>query len=417
MSNLLDYIRWRGDLSFGQAPFGEVDSLLLSMLSYVPWDALPGEPFAAPGAAPTLRSLWPGLETLSVNWGPTCEYDRQMLRLAADSRRFGGIQLAQPAREVDESMDKQFGAVTILLPERKAFISYQGTDGSIVGWRENFRLYLSGPTASQERALSYLQAVMGVQAREFSVGGHSKGGNLALYAASMAPAFLQRRITRVYNHDGPELSPQERVGEGRQRVQERISTVMPQSAVVGMLMGQPGRFELVASNAVGILQHNPYSWQVEGPAFVREAALSPSSLRLAGLYECWLAQMDQPQRERYVAAVFDTLDSSKARSMGWEAWLSLMTSPRVLGAAMQGIDLDISQGLLSAVTSLYNSARDKVSQLGQAVLPQRAEHAGEKNGENGAGPAGPAGMVRHYGQRILSRLPGGAGPRQEDGEG
>lgn len=34
MSNILDYIKWRGDLTIQNDPFNEIDSLILSRFSY-----------------------------------------------------------------------------------------------------------------------------------------------------------------------------------------------------------------------------------------------------------------------------------------------------------------------------------------------------------------------------------------------
>ena len=185
MSNLLDYIAWRGDLSFSASPFNEVDNLLFSMLSFVDLEGIvPGQVQSGPVRLEESCQAYFHRYPEGGSFGVLIpEMTGELFRQAAACRRYREVYLTCYRNELDEDERKQFAAVTFLLPDNSLFAAFRGTDDTLTGWYEDFQLSFLSPTPSQQAAVSYLEEVAGLFRGDIRLGGHSKGGNLALYAA------------------------------------------------------------------------------------------------------------------------------------------------------------------------------------------------------------------------------------------
>lgn len=206
MGNIMDYIEWRGDLPFTQSEFNDVDNLILACFSYVNLDGIPE---AASQNGIELKALTE--KFLRLHTEKELKEDKSFIRFApfmmlemAKTERFGQCVIRNYVNEIVAEEAQQFSAVEICLSDGTSYISFRGTDDTIVGWKEDFNLS-TGVVPAQERAVEYLRRIAGSLQEMVRVGGHSKGGNLAVYGAVMCkeihPWILQ--ITQMTDRDFP----------------------------------------------------------------------------------------------------------------------------------------------------------------------------------------------------------------------
>jgi len=327
MGNILTYVQTELR-RFSERPFGAVDSLVLAELAYVRFGgAVPGFQRFRCGVrlrdlykAELMGALFPSLpaEGRTVIYSgkyPTSSQNRYaLLAAAAMSPRFRDIRLRFYAEEQDDMRMQQFAAVTFLLPGREAFIAFRGTDSSLTGWKEDFNMALISPIPSQESAAKYLAAVGSrlVFRRTLMTGGHSKGGNLAVYAAMAAPPRLQQRIAAVYNHDGPGFKTGVLDHPGYRAIEPRVVKILPQSSIVGMLLSDTDDYAVVESRRFGPMQHDAFSWEVKDGSFVYAEKLTSSAEYMNRTLKAWLEAMPDAQRQTLIEALFQVLESAGA---------------------------------------------------------------------------------------------------------
>lgn len=313
MANIIDYLRWRGDLTFAQVPFNDVDSLVLCRLSYLPFEGVvPQELTAAPvcvaqAAEQVLAELSASAPTKQVR----IKEDAVLLQELMRSPRFSGLGLAGYVNRLDRAQQKQFSATTILLPDGP-FVAYRGTDGTLVGWKEDFNMSFDRAIPAQTDAAAYLAQAGAAFGGALRLGGHSKGGNLAVYAAAFCPPELQKRIVSVRNNDGPGFSAEVLSSPGYDAIAGRTHTYLPQSSVVGMLLEHEEAFTVVHSTYVGLAQHDVYSWEVLQNGFCTVESVTNSSQFMDRTLKSWLQQMAPAEREKLVDGVFSLIGSSSA---------------------------------------------------------------------------------------------------------
>lgn len=335
MSNLLDYIVWRGDLPFSAAPVNEVDGLILAQLSMLRW-----ENGLEPGQSARFSTLFDAMNREPVSVGFTKEDDARLLDEASHCRRFGEIIVTDFQQAFNEETGMQFAAVTLCLDDGSAYVSFRGTDCSLVGWKEDCGLAFSKPVPSQDAARRYLEAAAGRVPGMLRVGGHSKGGNLAMYAAANAPKEILARVAAIYSNDGPGLSDKINARRLYANIIDRLHAFVPQDSIIGMLLTHPSRFTIVRSTASGIMQHDPYSWQVKGPVFERASALSQDSARFDAAFHKWLGEVNEEDRRVLIDSLFDVFRAAKSENFGLEFWNGLARNPLSVLSAIQEISAE-----------------------------------------------------------------------------
>ena len=309
MNNMLDYIKWRGDLMMEVVPFCDVDAMILSQLSYTRLTGIVGEPFD--GEPVTIAAA--GEIVLSEPERLKQSEDDDLWKLVMESDRFRNLVLAGHVDHFDIEAEKQFSAVTVLLPEDKAAVVYRGTDLTIVGWKEDFNMSFADYVPAQEEAVVYMNAVGDSLPRhEFYLCGHSKGGNLAVYGGAFCQKELQERILKIRSLDGPGFSEENVQKPGMKQILPKTKTFLPQSSVVGMLLEHEEEFTVVHSKSIGIMQHDLYSWEILGSGFIVEEEITDSSQFLDKALKRWLQNMPKEKREGFVETVFSILDDCDA---------------------------------------------------------------------------------------------------------
>lgn len=304
MANMLDYIARYGNTSMAELPFGAVDNLIFAELSYCDFS---GAAARMPGRLSALRPYLTG---------GVKRPDGELLNRLAASARYGDVVAYHFVDHFDPVQTLQFAAVTLLLPDGTAYVSFRGTDSTLVGWKEDFNLAFATPVPAQLEAVRYLKQVADVLACPLHVGGHSKGGNLAVYAAAFVGEDVQERILNVFNNDGPGHDLATLQSAGYRRVENRIRTFIPKSSIIGMLLEHGDAYRIVDSDAHGLWQHNPYSWQLRGGDFAYLQHTTAASDCMNESIRQWLNQMDAEKRRRFTDTVYEVLSASEVRSVG-----------------------------------------------------------------------------------------------------
>lgn len=350
MGNIFDYLAWRGGLPVEQVPFGPVDALVLSVLSYVHFDGL--VPECMEGAVPLGRTAERYLALPAGQRGRCrCEHDLDLLQALAAAPRFSGMNLACYACRFVPKDETQFAALTILPGDGSAFVAFRGTDGTLVGWKEDFNLSFLDLVPAQTEAAGYIQDFVQRFHGPVRLGGHSKGGNLAVTGAVLCPVRVRDRIREVYCFDGPGFNPYLLSQPGYQELRTRFQSFVPKSSVVGLLLTHEEPHTVIDSDQEGLFQHDPYSWQVLGGDFVRLDEVDAGSRMIDRALKDWLSGLTNRQRETVVDTLYELLSSGDAKTV------KDALEPKNLAAAIRSIKDADPKDLLTVAMSLGQLVR------------------------------------------------------------
>ena len=319
MGNILSYIEWRGDLSFAQSAFNEVDNLIFSVLSYLEFGNVipaPGEGEIAIEAAS--EAFFRDRETPVAPATPSNSQEtlEWLLYAMAHCRRYKRLKLSSAVDIRERENATQFYALCVHLNKNRIYLSYRGTDDDLAGWKEDFLLACIPEIPSQREALRYLERIAALYPdQRLMLGGHSKGGNLAVYAAAFAPEAIQMRIDAVWSNDGPGFQEDMLASEGYKRIAPRIRHIVPKSSVVGMLLAHDEHYQIVDSSQMGLLQHDGFSWAVSGKRFIEISALTEQSIKADRAISQWLHELSLDERRQFVDCIFDVLYASGANTL------------------------------------------------------------------------------------------------------
>ena len=366
--NVFDYLDRRGEDSFAQIPPGAVDGLILSLLSYIPFGGL--VPAGLEGAVPLERAARQWLALPGDCAGQVrCGEDRRLLRKLAGTPRFARMELACAAGRFDPEEESQFAALAILTGDGSAFLSFRGTDNTLVGWKEDFNMSFLEVVPAQKAAAEYVRKFCQRFPGPLTLGGHSKGGNLAACAAAMAPARCRDRVRTVYSFDGPGFSSALLSRPGYWEMLTRLKTFIPQSSVVGLLLAREEPYTVVYSDRAGLLQHDPYSWQVKGDGFLCLEEVTLGSRLVDRTLKDWLAGLTPEQREETVDALFSLLTSGGADR------LDQALRPQHLAAALPALPPEVQATLARSLGGLLRSGLRAVRGGGRGGGPPMQDTA------------------------------------------
>ena len=310
MGNIMDYISWRGDLSFEQSQFNEVDNLILACFSYVNLDGIPAVTKQKGIGLKKLTEEFMKLHTMKE-----LEADKSFIRLApfmmmkmAKSVRFGKCVVRNYVNDIVTEAEQQLAAMEIVLEDGTSYVSFRGTDDTIIGWKEDFNLS-TGVVPAQKRAIEYLQKISEHTDGMLRVGGHSKGGNLAIYGSVMCKS-AHEKILEIYSNDGPGFSREFQELPEMKEMMPKIIRIIPEYSIIGTLLEHEKEPVIVASSSKGLLQHDGFSWEVQGPALVRRDSLNKTALRFIEILHKWIDGMDTEQKRLLIEDLFATLQAS-----------------------------------------------------------------------------------------------------------
>ena len=358
MANILDYLNWRGDLTLAQSPFNEVDNLILAELSFVNFTGIvpgPGEGEGVPLHA-AAEAFFRSHEGGDMGMGVLVPDEiPALLKKMAECPRFREMKVNCFCDHLDVRKAEQFAAVTVELGDGSLYLSFRGTDDTIAGWKEDFLLGCQPEVPAQKKAVAYVKAVAAqYPRRKLMLGGHSKGGNLAVYGGIFVPLAIQRRISAVWSNDGPGFYGAVLETPQHARLEGRVHSIVPKSSVVGMLLEHEESYTVVDSDQVGLWQHDGFSWQVLGTGFVTLREVSRQGRRNDLALKEWVRRLPVDQREKFVDGLFEVLTASGATTLtdlkedGFRAAGAMVR-------AMKDMEKDTRDALFNAIATLFRS--------------------------------------------------------------
>jgi hypothetical protein len=372
MANVFDYIKWRGDLSFAHSPLNEVDALIFCELSYIFFDGIvpenPNEGYVTLAeAAEVFFERNSGLDEISL--GELVPKDIvPLFRMAASSIRFSSVPVAHFVNVIDDETVEQFSAISFFPNDDCVFIAYRGTDDSIIGWREDFRMAFLTPVPAQKRAEEYLQ-IASKNAKDIYVAGHSKGGNLALWAAMNASDEITARIKKIFNFDGPGFLDNIWEGANYERIASKISTVIPTGSIVGLLLKYDKKYRVTKSSAKNYLyQHDALTWEIEGVEFVCDEDVAPEVKRAHEVVGKWIYSMEPEERRAFVEGFFDILCSTSAKTV-----TDLAENRSAVIKAFSNIEPETKQALMSGVKFFLGEGKSAVTESIRELLKKKPD--------------------------------------------
>ena len=309
MTNLLDYIKWRGDLSFEQDPFNEIDALLFASMAYVDFSGIIPEDgdITLADVADIYYQIHSQEELDSDK--TFFRFSHVLLKEASQVRRYMNLTLSNFVDHTDPASLIQFAVVTVRISPDEIFIAFRGTDDTIVGWKEDF--YLSYMTvSSEEEAVEYLRNTEAGKADRIMMGGHSKGGHLAIHAALNVEEEIQDRVTAIYDFDGPGFNDEVRETEGFDKIGHVINRYIPENSIIGRLLSDTAVPHIVFSCEKGVLQHDPVSWAIEGKKFLLLEKPSIASDVFDETLTSWLKDMSLEEKKQFIDDLFAVLEAS-----------------------------------------------------------------------------------------------------------
>lgn len=313
MDNIESYVKWRADIGFDISPFNLVDNVVFCALSYTCFKGiipvLLGETITVKEAIDQFFLKY-SEEEINNN-GELVLAKTELMKLMANSNRYGQLKLSNYIDLYDEDMQSQFAAFHIEINENYSYVAIRGTDMSIIGWQEDFRM-AHEVVPAQRFATKYFNRTL-VENKKYYVGGHSKGGNLAVYAASMCDEEVQNKIENIFDNDGPGFLRNYLESESYKKIRGRIVKIVPEYCVIGMLLEHDLNPIIVGSNLEGIIQHDLMTWQVDGCDLNKKDKLSDKAQFLNNVVNDWIKDASIENREAFANDFFEALKAGGAK--------------------------------------------------------------------------------------------------------
>ena len=311
MSNINDYLLWRGDIPINSNfKFNEVDSMILARFSYLRFDKIKMT------KNETIESISKKMKDLD-NKEFRYNGDKELITYLGQSIRFKDMKVTDFIEISDKKVEKQFGAITIHISDKELYISFIGTDSTINGWKEDLNMSFMDNVPCQISGKKYTEKIAKkYKDKKIRIGGHSKGGNVAIYSAITAPKELQNRVIKVYNYDGPGFSKNIIKKYGNNRIINKIETYWPQDSIVGRILNHKEKTTVTYSLEKGIYQHDIYSWQIERDNLVKSEKNTETSEDFNKVGDDWLENTTAEQRKIFIDTLFEIFYSTDANTFG-----------------------------------------------------------------------------------------------------
>lgn len=327
MENLINYVRLRKDISLEEKPFNPVDMLMMAELAYVDWEDIVNEDkvllrtackeYITKHDGENLRKKF--IYSLSIP---------ELVENIMESDRYKGVYIQNYKTCYSEEEKIQFGAVTFELPNKEIIFSFRGTDGSITGWKENMMMTYQDDLACQQFAKMYIEDYLesipetktffGLRSKKeipyFYMTGHSKGGNLAMYAAYTLEKY-DSYLKKVYNFDGPGFRKSFYEKAYKENIVQKIESYIPKGSIIGRLLEHKENFYIIDSCQKGLSQHDGFSWSVNVDSFVSFDYIESDSDETLASIDRILLSKTKEEREAYIDLIFKVLDQMNIQSI------------------------------------------------------------------------------------------------------
>ena len=379
MADVFEYLDWRGDIPFETDPFNEVDNVILSILSYVDlegvFDPEAGEKILLEEAAGRYFSIHNREEVLARK--TVTRMTPFLLEKAAKTRRFGKTIAHDYVNRIDAAAAEQMSAITFDLEDGTVYVAFRGTDSTIAGWKEDFDLAYLPCTSGQEHAAEYLTGISKKTDCPLRVGGHSKGGNLAVFASAFCAQAVRERIIQVFCNDGPGFIKEVVSTAEFQAVIPKVLKLVPEGSLLGLLMHGDFPREVIRSSAKGIMQHDMLTWQMLGTRFVRADGLSNTSQMMEKTLKGWIDDLTPEERKEFVNVIFDAVSQSGANTIAQLNEKPLQNYTEI-AKAIFGMDKEKKDTFRKVLSGLGKNGREVFSAKWKELLNGVKTQADEK---------------------------------------
>ena len=354
-ANLVQYLKEYGAKSFREAPFSEVDALVFAQLSYLKMKGI------VPGFSGKTAVGWmemarhPQAEQMFADplYG---KQHRRMFDLVAASRRYKNVRACCYKEWFDEEREGQFAAVTFLLGATSVYVSFRGTDETLVGWKEDFNMSYMKTVPAQKSALAYLKGAARYTSGRMILGGHSKGGNLAVYAAAHAPEQIQSRIRRGYSFDGPGFHKAFYEKTGFIRICGKYCKIIPEQAIIGTLFSNDAGYRVIRSYGTGMEQHDLMQWMIRNGRFVYLKDVRGRNARKADIFNRWVNSLSRRQIRLFVEMLYRLIQTAHVSDVS-----QLMKKPlhvlRVVLKNFISLDKDYQNAFWQTIRKLFEAVK------------------------------------------------------------
>ncbi len=355
MKTIYDYLKQYGDHTFLEKEFNEIDSVILSLISYVDFYGIVPDFY---------EGKIPLKEASKIFFTKNSEKEIEqnifsvkraihLLQKLENTKRFGDLLLYNYEYKV--TFDMQFGALCILLPNHSMYVSFEGTDQHISGWEEDCMFAYQFPTKAQKEAIIYLNKAVGIFSPKCYVGGHSKGGNLAIVSAMYCKKRVRRKIKAIYNNDGPGLRKNEFMSKEYQKILPKLKTFVPKESFIGMLLNHDTNYHVVDSKSKKFLQHDAMSWIVEDDHF-KVAKISGFSKKVEKGMANWLTKMNDQDLEKFFDAFFTVLKKAEITDLSEFKKAKLNTTVKII-KEMKSMNKETKETILSCFKSIIEEMK------------------------------------------------------------
>lgn len=377
MGNMLTFAESYRRCSLEEIPFCIADSLILSQIAYYNYA---GSSFEGKSFGKKLCDFYRENPDIILKGMVTAAGDKKLIEVLALGGRHGDLRACCYVDEFSAECEKQFSAITFRLGNGEYYIAFRGTDNSVVGWKEDFALSFQEEIGAQKAAVQYAADVMRRFPGKFYIGGHSKGGNLAVYSAMSLGEDFQKRIKTVYNFDGPGFLKKVYENAGYRKMRPLICKVVPQSSIIGMMLETDDHYRVVYSMADAITQHDPYTWELNGNDFEYRDVVDVLSGLVKRALDGWLEVLPVEERKKIINTVFDVVYNT---GINWFYEISeqRFEKIRALLNSASNVDPEERKRVFAAVKRLLSIAAEELHQAaregGVAQLERSAAQLGK----------------------------------------
>jgi hypothetical protein len=362
MSGIIDYSLMNAHKDFNALPFSKVDGLIFAQLAYLDYDEfVPDKQLFTRGITFTKISEQDGFENL-FPLERTARKNLLLFNSMAYSKRYKKVRINYHENVFSPEMAIQFSATTFLLPDGNACVSFRGTDSTITGWRENFDMLYNDTVPAQLLSVKYLNKVASKIKGKITVVGHSKGGNLAIYASVMCSPKTKEKIIEVQSFDSPGFTEEFVTSQQYLQMEDRIVKFVPEESMIGMLLSNTDSYRIVKSEGEGIHQHDPFLWIVENDDFVTGEKIHTSAKLVTNTFKEWMSNYSPQQRELFVDGIFDIIEATNAQRaetfIDWSEYLKDNTS--LFFETIKDLDPEIRNFMLKVLGNIFPSAKDSL---------------------------------------------------------
>ena len=359
MAGIFDYLEWRGDIPFNSVPLCNADRLIFAELSYIDLGA--DDPMPLPELC---RTALKKQEILKSSGSRQTilhhKQDEKLLDELSKSPRYADVKIGFCESRTNKKREEQFGAMTVFLPDSSLLVAFRGTDWSLVGWKEDFNMACSEEVPARKSALDYLIRIASLNDGRLHLTGHSKGGNIAIYAAVYAPSEISERILDVISLDGPGFSEGLISSPEYAAIEDRIETFMPSASIVGTLFSHTGKFSIIKSRGRGFMQHIPYNWEIMGGGFVTAAVRDGTSQLIETTLNDWLDGIHVDERRKFIDTVWSVIAGLEIDELGE---LLDGKNARAIIKNYQSLDEESRRLVSDILTKLRESAKTSLADL------------------------------------------------------